>query len=272
MNFLITYPAIALTLPLLLAVAARWSMVPGDRKRTEWLLVAAVLATPLGAFAEGIAIALSRLRPLKYDLYVYRIDQLFGEPSFVLGSLVYHHRALMILVSITYGILPVVILGVFALYLYSGGEALQVLYTFVVNMLAAVPLYLLFPVCGPAFAFTNFPKRPGTLIAHPLAISAAPNGVPSVHTSSALLILWFVWPWKWARGPACAFLLLTMFATMGSGQHYFFDLLCAVPYAMAVYWVTRHAAEPISANHEGIGTATAHISARLKQLQRKAAQ
>ncbi|HTF69672.1 MAG TPA: hypothetical protein VK638_44040, partial [Edaphobacter sp.] len=68
MNFFIAYPAVALTLPLVLAIAARWSIVPADRKRTEWLLVAATLVVPLGATAEAIANLLSRIRPLKYDL------------------------------------------------------------------------------------------------------------------------------------------------------------------------------------------------------------
>jgi hypothetical protein len=31
-----------------------------------------------------------------------------------------------------------------------------------------------------------------------------------------------------------AFLALTVLATLGSGQHYLFDLFCAVPYAGAI--------------------------------------
>lgn len=238
LTFLILYPSVALTLPLILALAVRWSIVLADRKRTEWLLVAGCFAVPLGAVAEGIANALSTLRPLKYDLYVYRIDALFGQPSFHLGNLVYHHRALMILVSISYGVLPMVLFAVFALHLYLRHDAVQVLKAFVLNMLAAVPLYLLFPVCGPAFAFAHFPQSPGAILAEPIAIHAAPNGVPSVHTSSALLILYFLWPWKWGRVFGFVFLALTVFATLGSGQHYCFDLLCAVPYAAAVYRAT----------------------------------
>jgi hypothetical protein len=30
--------------------------------------------------------------------------------------------------------------------------------------------------------------------------------------------------------------ILTVLATLGSGEHYLFDLLCAVPYAIAVYY------------------------------------
>ena len=104
------------------------------------------------------------------------------------------------------------------------------------NFVAIVPLYLLFPVCGPGYAF---PALPGPLLAHPFLLHAAPNGVPSGHTSSALLILALLWPWKWARLFGFLFLGLTVFATLGSGQHYFFDLLCAVPYAAGVLYLTR---------------------------------
>lgn len=231
------YPSVALAAVLIPMLAGRWFMVPSDRKRSEWLIVVACFAIIAGAVAEAIAKSLSHLRPLKYDLYVYRIDQIFGSPSFHLGKLVYGHRALMELVSLTYGILPMVIFGVFALHLYLRTDAVRVITVFLVNMMAAVPLYLLFPVCGPAFAFPRFPQSPGQVDVHPIPILAAPNGVPSVHTSSALLILYFLWPWKWGRVFGVFFLALTVLATMGSGQHYFFDLLCAVPYAFAVVTV-----------------------------------
>jgi hypothetical protein len=34
------------------------------------------------------------------------------------------------------------------------------------------------------------------------------------------------------------FVALTVFATLGSGQHYFFDLVVAVPYAGFIYMVS----------------------------------
>jgi hypothetical protein len=43
--------------------------------------------------------------------------------------------------------------------------------------------------------------------------------------------------WTWGRVFGIAFLALTALATMGSGQHYFFDLLCAVPYASAIAYL-----------------------------------
>jgi hypothetical protein len=191
----VVYPSVACVAALVPLLAARWYFVPLDRKRTEWVLVVTALAVPLCAAAEAIANALSRIRPLKYDLFIYRIDALFGQPSFVVGRAVAQHLPLRILVSVSYGALPIAMVGVFAvtLWLRSEFEALQALRTFALNLIAAVPLYLLCPVCGPLFAFAGFPFiQPAQLTPHPILINAAPNGVPSVHASTALLILWFL--------------------------------------------------------------------------------
>jgi len=105
-------------------------------------------------------------------------------------------------------------------------------------LIAAVPFYLLFPVCGPEFAFPHFPALPpAPMVPHMVAIAAAPDGVPSVHTSTALLILWFLWRWPWGRVAGLVYLALIVLATMGGGQHYLFDLICAIPYTAAILWV-----------------------------------
>jgi membrane-associated phospholipid phosphatase len=57
--------------------------------------------------------------------------------------------------------------------------------------------------------------------------------------SSALLIFWFLMPWPWGRAIGGIYLGLMVLATLGSGQHYLFDLICAVPYATLVIWVVR---------------------------------
>jgi hypothetical protein len=149
---------------------------------------------------------------------------------------------LVILTSVSYGLLSVAIFATFAVYLVlrPEREALRVAQAFLLNLFVAVPIYLLFPVCGPAFAFPAFPTLPPShLVPQMLSISAAPNGVPSVHMSSALLILWFLMPWPWGRAIGGIYLGLMILSTLGSGQHYLFDLLCAVPYAALIIWIVR---------------------------------
>lgn len=241
-TFLVVYPGVAVVALAIPLLAWRWFAVPRDRMRTEWLLVAAGLMEPADALAQFTANWLSWLRPLKYDLFVYRMDGLFGEPSFQIGQVVASHRWLILLVSVSYGCMPVAMLGTFAVYLWmrSAAETLVVARTLALNLFASVGFYLLFPVCGPAFAFPKFPLLPPPhLSPHLMAIAAAPNGVPSVHTSTALLTLYFLRRWRWGRVGGGIFLILTAIATLGSGQHYLFDLLCAVPYAAGIVWLGR---------------------------------
>ena len=242
MSFLINYPAVPVVLLLVLFFAARWFMVPDDLKRTEWVLVASALTIPASALAQATANSLSRFRPLKYDQFVYRFDDLLGQPSFILGRIAEHHVGFKVLISVSYGLLPVMIVATFATYLWlrTQAETIRLVWAFLLNLFLAVPLYLLFPVCGPALAFSDFPAHPPAhLIPHLINLSAAPNGVPSVHTSGALLVLWFLRRWWWGACTGTIFLALTVLATLGSGQHYAFDLFSAVPYTFAVIGLSR---------------------------------
>lgn len=234
LSFFVAYPSVVIGTFLVMFFIARWNFA--DRKRSEYLLVMTLFSVIAGSAAQGIANHLTYLRPLKLDLYIYEIDKLFGEPSFVFGQLVAKHLSLQYLVGISYGIIPMMMLGVFAAYLYfrSEEEAWQVAWIFGVNFIAILPLYLLCPVCGPRFAFPAFPAFPTHIAIRAIPLWFAPNGVPSGHTSAALLIFWLMRFWTWGRLAGAIFLALTLFATLGSGQHYFFDLLCAIPYAAGV--------------------------------------
>jgi membrane-associated phospholipid phosphatase len=89
-------------------------------------------------------------------------------------------------------------------------------------------------VCGPVFVFADFPAAQQRVPVHPIPVDAIPNGIPSVHVSTALLMLWFLREWPIGRAIGLIYLALTIGATLGIGQHYFFDLLCAVPYTFAI--------------------------------------
>jgi membrane-associated phospholipid phosphatase len=70
-------------------------------------------------------------------------------------------------------------------------------------------------------------------------IDAAPNGIPSVHTSTALLMVWFCRKSRMGFVLAFVYLLLIVAATLASGQHYAVDLLAAVPYTVGVLWLAK---------------------------------
>lgn len=257
--FAIRYPAVVGALLAIAIAFFRWLTVPGDRKRTEWFLVASCLAIPADGVCQAITVQLSRMVPLKLDQYIFRIDGLLGfQPSFALGQLAGRHPWLEILGQIAYGALPCAVLAVWAAYLWSRPqvETLRVLFAFMANLFLAVPIYALVPVCGPAFAFSSFPAQlPAVLAPHRIALYAPANGIPSVHTSTALLILFFAWRWKAGRVLAPVYLALILFATMASGQHYCFDLLTAVPYAAVVWSFMRAPATARSSADEWVRSA-----------------
>src|SRR5260370_12351357 len=119
LDFELCYPGIACGFLLSLGCMARWFIVPTDRKRTEWVLVGVMSAGPFCNVALGITKALSHIRSLKYDEFVYRLDRIFVEPSFFIVRLVQHYIALHITLILAYTLLPFVIAGVFAVYLWG---------------------------------------------------------------------------------------------------------------------------------------------------------
>jgi hypothetical protein len=136
-----------------------------------------------------------------------------------------------------YQLIWIAFLAVFAACLWRrpAAELGDLVKTFLANTVLAVPVYLAIPVCGPAFAFARFPALPaGNVGAVPILLAAPPNGIPSVHFSTALLVCWFARHWAAGRIASLAFLALTLTATLGTGQHYLVDLLLAIPYACAI--------------------------------------
>ena len=242
MDFIIAFPGFVIVALMVPALAVRWFLVPGDRKRTEWFLVATTLVEPMGMAAQLTANALSPLRPFKYDLYIYQFDTFFGSPSFRLGQMTWKHLWLHNLISVSYGLLPAAMLSVFAAYLYlrSSSEALRIVKVFTLFFFSGALVYLIIPVSGPVYAFPHFPEFPAPFIAHPLSLAAPPNAVPSGHTGGALLVLYFLWQWMAGRVFGIIFLALTVLATLGSGQHYLFDLITAVPYTAVVILIFKH--------------------------------
>ena len=233
----IVHPLLFAVLLLLLGCIG-YLHVHGRDQRVDRFLVVLSLTVPCHVVALLGAMSAGYVRPEKLDLYVYRMDGLLGfQPSFVLGRLVADHLSLMILLKLLYELLPVVIAVVFGGYLwYRSAEAMSMVPVFVLNLALSVPFYLIFPVSGPAYAFPNYPALPtGPVIPHPIPLSAPPNGVPSIHFSSALLIFWYARKLPLGRWMGGAYLLFMAAATMGSGEHYLFDLLMALPYAAMIY-------------------------------------
>jgi hypothetical protein len=233
--FAIQYPQFFFAPVCAVLAFTRSIAVPADRGRSELFGVVSLLSIPAPMLCQWVTKELSKLFPYKLDLYIYNLDGLLGlQPSFQIGNLISHHLWTVTPLMLAYCGLPCVVLLLFGCYLWFSpwNEAISLIRVFCLNLFLAVPIYAIVPVCGPLYAIPTFPQLPASFVSHPILLTAPPNGVPSVHTSTALLILYFAWRWPKARIFASIYLVLIILSTMGSGEHYFFDLLCAVPYVL----------------------------------------
>jgi hypothetical protein len=141
---------------------------------------------------------------------------------------------------------------------------LRVLPAFLGGGTAAYALYNILPATGPCYIFgAAFPDRLPTAAQAGLQMTvvgaAARNAIPSMHLACALLILWTCRPLgPWVRGGAAVFLILTVLATLGFGEHYVVDLVAAVPYALALEAISMRRWRAIVA---GMGLTLAWIAA-----------
>lgn len=207
-----------------------------------------ILLLPVGIVSFVLAsmialnlIVLAHLRLL--DLYLYVFDGSLGfQPSFALGRLFMRYKAVAAVEREIYSGLPLAIAAVSAGYLRSSPwRPLGILAS--AGVLGYL-LYFLFPAAGPLYiAGPTFPGSPHTFAAlgqihlHPLALPmpAPPNAIPSLHVAWVLLLWFNCRPFsRIARGFALAFVVLTAVATLGIGEHYFADLVVALPFAVAV--------------------------------------
>jgi PAP2 superfamily len=246
-----SFHAVWLQYPLVPAVAlvlmgcCVYALMHGTGRRLNLLMAALMLAIPGQILAALGAVGADRLRPYKLDLYIYGIDRLLGfQPSFALGRMVLGHSSTIVLLALTYQLLPLAMVAIFAGYLWHRPEqeAWSMVWVFLLNLALSVPFYLLCPVCGPAYAFPGFPALPsGPVVPHPILLDAPANGVPSIHFSTALLVLWYGRKLPLGRSIGAAYVALTALSTLASGEHYLFDLLVAVPYAAMVAGLVNRA-------------------------------
>src|SRR2546423_5988911 len=147
-TLIVNYPALLGAVIAVVFCLIRTALVPQDRKRNDWFAAVVALIIPAWVSAQAIANFASTIRPIKYDLYIYQIDGLLGfQPSFAVGRFVESHPWLKIAASMTYSLLPMVVVLVFGAYLWGRPltEVAPLVKTFGFNLALALPLYLLCP-------------------------------------------------------------------------------------------------------------------------------
>jgi len=107
----------------------------------------------------------------------------------------------------------------------------------VIGALLVVPFYLLFPAVGPDHSFAGWPASSAHLAN--VSATAPRNCMPSMHFSWALLLAINARNRAWRTG-LLVYSGLMAIATVAGGEHYFIDLLAAVPFTLAVQWIAEH--------------------------------
>ena len=215
-------------------ICVYWLLTPKDRARAETMLSVSIFAQVVGCAIPPFLNWLATLTPVRYDSYAAKFDELLGSPDASLRMFTETHRGFYALLLDGYGLMipGVMIAFCYLLYVTSKTEALSFLSSVAMSAFLALPFYLVFPVSGPHYS-ASLPTAP-------------PNGVPSIHMATALLIFWALRKTRCA-GLGLAFALLTMLATLGLGEHYLIDLILAVPYSALIMYLNESPAEQISA-------------------------
>ncbi len=232
-----------------------WVSTGEDRIRILALLLPAILVVlfiPLTKDFHRIGI---QLNPDPVDDLLYAADDSLGvQLSFEVGRLFEAVPLLDRLSNFVYSTLPLPFVVVLIMQWRSQRPSNgNIFWDFQILAVLGFVVYMLFPAVGPGVVFPDvFPHAPpsaaevlGEWGTNPGKwggdwSDVARNCVPSLHTAWALMLWWHAQSLAgWVRGLTGYYLAFTVLATLGSGAHYAFDLILAVPFALVVRAIGR---------------------------------
>ena len=206
-----------------------------ERGTLHRLLATAVF--PTFALASFLPLELSiLLHPRTHDGAALVLDgTLFGvQPAFLLGRAFDASAAFRLACGVVYLELPVAAAFVYLLERRAGRRGdLQV--SFLLAGLLGVALYHLAPTAGPKVFTAFFPRQvPSTKDAFAFGVMTAyRNAIPSLHTTWSLLVYWHARALGRAgRAFGLAWLVVTVLAMLGFGEHYLTDVIVSIPFAV----------------------------------------
>jgi hypothetical protein len=224
---------------------AVWAVGP-ERQQFKLILIPAAALAFFVIGSQRLLNLPGLLFPNTLDLYAYSFDGSLGfQPSFVVGRWFRDYPVVEAVGRFTYYSLPLPMALVYAAHLRLRKTApLFIFEIFMAAGLLGYFLYLTFPAAGPVYlvgsAFPGFPLSLSDLRALPLrtipiSVAIPRNAMPSLHLTWALLIWFNSKPLsRLASALAFTLVLTTVFDTIGMGEHYFIDLVVALPFAVAV--------------------------------------
>ena len=264
---------VAAGLASLVALGARAAASERGSEPRTWFHLAVML--PAFGMAMGLALDLTvPLHAWTWDPIVLGLDAGFGQPSFVVGRVAAGHPALLTLLGLVYLFLPVMIAAMLVLEQRQTRETRRtretrperepgLLRAILLAAIVGYALYQVYPVVGPGPLFgARFPYGIAGLAGPPqrlvdvTTIEDPRNCMPSLHVAWALLVYWHARALgRRARAAGAIWLVSTIFATLAMGQHYFVDLVVAVPFAALIDALAGTTPRKTSARRQLIATA-----------------
>jgi len=215
-----------------------------DRKLLLYGFLPAILFVASEWTASSLLDITEKLHPKTFDLFLYSFDSsLRVQISFLTGQFLLKNLWLRTASLAIYISLPLPLALVYASQLRrQKGKALAVMIAFLATGPIGVLCYNMLPACGPVHLFgAAFPWSPLStaeamqLNIVPVIMQGARNAIPSLHMTWVLLVWWNSRGLsRWVRVIAMIYVALTVLATLGTGEHYFIDLVVAFPFSLAV--------------------------------------
>jgi PAP2 superfamily protein len=247
-RFMAIFSFIGLSSLAVLGTRAIWARDRDPHNRERTLLLYAFLPSVLFVASEYMASTLldftEALHPKTFDLYLYSFDcSLRLQFSFLIGQIFSRYVWFRFAGLLFYIALPIPLALVYAAQLRRKHKsAFPVMLAFLVTGPLGVLFYNIVPATGPVHVFgPDFPWHPLLtsqaihLVLETIPVKGARNAIPSLHMAWVLLIWWNSKGLaRWIRGIALAFVVFTVLATLGTGEHYFVDLVVAFPFALMV--------------------------------------
>ena len=231
-----------------LALRAIWCP-PAERWLASLTLSASFLFVASEWFASYFLLWGARARPLTLDLYLLSFDaSLHIQPAVAVGQLFSRFPWFSLVSQWIYIGLPVAIgLSFAACVVREPAKALPAAVAFLITGPIGACFYAMFPALGPVHLFLkNFPWHTLTIdqaqrvFLEPIALPGARNAIPSLHAAWIFMAFWFVRKFSLAEKiGAGIFVFFTLCATLGTGEHYFIDLVVAVPFTVMILTLTR---------------------------------
>ena len=204
-------------------------------------------------FSEWCAVTflgwVERSQPVVLDLYLYSFDASTRlQLPFIVGQwFARSHGLLYACVAVYVCLVSVISLAYIGCLLRDVRSALSAFVAFMITGPIGVILYCFFPALGPRFIFAaQFPWHPlaadhaRRILLEPIALAGPRNAMPSLHATWIFLVLWYARGLsRIERAAAAACVVLTLLAAIGTGEHYFVDLVVAIPFTVMILALTN---------------------------------